>query len=63
MRMMMIVFLRIALHQTPVALFLDFVFQLGAKKTFLPQIPFIKLKLTSQMEVLGKMMKLLEYKL
>ena len=37
MRMMMIMFLRIALHQTPVALFLDFVFQLGAKNLFLPQ--------------------------
>ena len=33
------------------------------KKTFLPQIPFVKLKLTSQKKVLGKMMKLLECKL
>ena len=50
----MMMFLRIALHQTPVALFLDFVFQVGAKN-FLPQIPFVKLKLAGQMEVLGRM--------
>ena len=60
MMMMMRMFLRIALHQTPVALFLDFVFQLG-KKRFLPQIPIVKLKVTSQLGILGKMMKLLEY--
>ena len=62
MMMTMMMFLRIALHQTPVALFLDFVFQVGAKN-FLPQIPFVKLKLAGQMEVLGRTMKLLEYEL
>ena len=45
--MKMIVFLRMPLHQTPVAPFLDFVFHLPQKIFFQPQIPFVEHKLSN----------------
>ena len=47
MMMKMIVFLRMPLHQTPVAPFLDFVFHLPQKIFFQPQIPFVEHKLSN----------------
>ena len=45
--MKMIVFLRMPLHQTPVAPFLDFVFHLPQKISFQPQIPFVEHNLSN----------------